>query len=93
MCLRHPLEVALSLKRRNQNSYSLGLALWERYYATVLAAVPADRRIVSHYDSFFVDPDAELRGSASSPRSLPRRRTCVGTFVTTRSTSAWSMPA
>lgn len=60
VCLRHPLEVALSLKRRNQNSYSLGLALWERYYATVLAAVPADRRIVSHYASFFVDPEAEL---------------------------------
>ncbi len=36
VCVRHPLEVALSLKRRNQNSYSLGLALWERYYATVL---------------------------------------------------------
>src|SRR4051794_40238855 len=60
VCLRHPLEVALSLKRRNQNSYSLGLALWERYYATVLATVPPERRIVSHYDAFFVDPEAEL---------------------------------
>ena len=40
ICLRHPLEVALSLKRRNQNSYSLGLALWERYYATVVELVP-----------------------------------------------------
>ena len=60
ICVRHPLEVALSLKRRNQNSYSLGLALWERYYAAVLEAVPEDRRIVTHYDSFFVDPEAEL---------------------------------
>jgi len=60
ICVRHPLEVALSLKRRNQNSYSLGLALWERYYSAVLDAVPRDRRIVSHYDSFFTDPEGEL---------------------------------
>ncbi|MET0904191.1 MAG: sulfotransferase, partial [Acidimicrobiales bacterium] len=59
ICVRHPLEVALSLKRRNQNSYSLGLALWERYYATVLDQVPAERRIVTHYDTFFVDPEGE----------------------------------
>jgi Sulfotransferase family len=60
VCVRHPLEVALSLKRRNQNSYSLGLALWERYYATVLDQVPVERRIVSHYDTFFVDPEGEM---------------------------------
>jgi hypothetical protein len=60
VCVRHPLEVALSLKRRNQNSYSLGLALWERYYATVLALVPPDRRIVTHYDTYFTDPAGEI---------------------------------
>ena len=60
ICLRHPLEVALSLKRRNQNSYSFGLALWERYYATVVDLVPPERRIVTHYDSFFTDPVGEL---------------------------------
>jgi hypothetical protein len=60
ICVRHPLEVALSLKRRNQNSYSLGLALWERYYATVLARVPRDHRIVTHYDTFFSDPEGEI---------------------------------
>ena len=43
ICVRHPLEVALSLKRRNQNSYSLGLALWERYYTSVLDQVPLDQ--------------------------------------------------
>ena len=48
------------LRRRNQNSYSLGLSLWERYYATVLDQVPPERRIVSHYDTFFVDPEAEM---------------------------------
>ena len=60
VCVRHPLEVALSLKRRNQNSYSLGLSLWERYYATVLATVPPERRIVTHFDTFFSDPRGEL---------------------------------
>lgn len=60
VCVRHPIEVALSLRRRNQNSYSLGLSLWERYYATVLDQVPPERRIVSHYDTFFVDPEAEM---------------------------------
>ena len=51
ICVRHPLEVALSLKRRNQNSYSLGLALWERYYATGARAGPGrapDRHPLRH---------------------------------------------
>lgn len=60
ICVRHPLEVALSLKRRNQNSYSLGLSLWERYYTSVLELVPRERRIVTHYDTFFIDPDGEI---------------------------------
>lgn len=60
ICVRDPLEVALSLKRRNQNSYSLGLALWERYYTAVLAAIPPDRRIVTHYDTYFLDPEGEI---------------------------------
>ena len=58
--MRHPIDVALSLKRRNQNSYSLGLGLWERYYATVLDQVPVERRIITHYDTFFVDPEGEM---------------------------------
>jgi hypothetical protein len=60
ICVRHPLEVALSLKRRNQNSYSLGLALWERYYASALATIPAELRVVTHYDTYFSDPEGEI---------------------------------
>jgi hypothetical protein len=60
VCVRHPLEVALSLKRRNQNSYSLGLALWERYYATVLDLLPPERVLITHYDTFFTDPEGEV---------------------------------
>jgi hypothetical protein len=74
VCIRHPSEVALSLKRRNQTSYSLGLALWERYYATILELVPPERRIVTHYDSLFDDPDGELARlcafAGSTPASL-----------------------
>lgn len=60
LCVRNPLEVALSLKRRNQNSYSLGLSLWERYYRAALDAIPEERRIVTHYDAYFLDPAGEL---------------------------------
>ena len=55
ICVRHPLEVALSLKRRNQISYSLSLRLWHDYYEAVLGAVPAERRLVTHYDAHFKD--------------------------------------
>ena len=39
LCVRHPLEVALSLKRRNNTSYAHGLSLWHTYYETVLEEV------------------------------------------------------
>jgi hypothetical protein len=77
ICVRHPIEVALSLKRRNQNSYSLGLALWERYYAAVLDQVPAEHRIVTHYDTFFIDPAGEMArlcGFAGLEPASPRVR-------------------
>jgi hypothetical protein len=60
VCLRHPLAVALSLRRRNQSSYAHALTLWQRYYEELLSAVPSDRRIVTHYDAYFSDPDTEL---------------------------------
>ena len=60
ICVRHPIEVALSLRRRNQNSYSLGLGLWQRYYATVLDQVLPERRIITHYDTYFADPESEM---------------------------------
>jgi hypothetical protein len=59
VCLRHPLEVALSLKRRNNTSYAHGLSLWHGYYNALVDAVPRDRRIVTHYDAHFRDPTAE----------------------------------
>jgi hypothetical protein len=61
VCVRHPLEVALSLRRRNRSSYAHGLALWHSYYTTLLDAVPEDRRIVTHYDTHLNGDGDELR--------------------------------
>lgn len=61
VCVRNPLEVALSLRRRGLLSYSLGLALWRSYNARLLETTQPGQRIVTHYDSFFSRPQAELR--------------------------------
>jgi hypothetical protein len=60
VCVRHPLEVALSLKRRNNTSYAHALSLWHGYYEVLLDAVPEDRRIVTHYDAHFRNSTAEV---------------------------------
>ena len=61
ICLRNPLEVTLSLNRRNLSSYILGLKLWRVYNERILEATTREQRIVTHYDAFFNDPQAELR--------------------------------
>jgi hypothetical protein len=60
VCLRHPLEVALSLKRRNQASYTLALSLWLDYYRSLLDWVEEERRMVTHYAAYFERGDHEL---------------------------------
>ena len=60
VCVRHPVEVAMSLTRRNGTSYAHGLSLWHAYYEALLGAVPPDRRIVTHYDSHFDHVDREM---------------------------------
>ena len=61
ICLRNPLEVALSLHRRNYLSYQLGLSLWESYDSLVMQSVPKSQRLITHYDAYFEDPAAEVR--------------------------------
>ena len=61
ICLRSPLDVACSLRRRAHTSYELGLSLWQAYNERVLASIPADRRIVTHYSAFFERPGEEIR--------------------------------
>ncbi len=60
ICLRNPLEVALSLAHRQAFSYALSLNLWTIYNRSVLAAVPPERRIISHYNAYFHHPEVEL---------------------------------
>jgi glycosyltransferase involved in cell wall biosynthesis len=61
VCVRNPLEVMLSLRRRGMFSYAVALDLWETYYRRLLEATPADRRLVTDYESYFSRPRAELR--------------------------------
>ena len=61
ICLRNPLEVALSLKRRNFFSYSMGLALWRSYNERALECSQRAPRVVTHYDALLADPRAETR--------------------------------
>jgi hypothetical protein len=61
LCIRNPLEVAQSLRLRNGSSVVFGLNLWQAYNQRVLTAVPRSMRVVTHYDVYFHDAEAELR--------------------------------
>lgn len=60
ICVRHPFEVASSLLGRNGFTFLKTLRLWLAYYEIVLDAVPPERRIITHYESFFTDAASEL---------------------------------
>lgn len=60
VCLRNPLEVALSLHHRNYLSYSLGLTLWKTYNQRILTATQPAQCLITHYDAYFHNPQAEL---------------------------------
>ena len=59
--VRNPLEVAYSMRERNGTSFSLGLRLWEIYNRRLLEIANEQQRLVTHYDLFFDDAEAELR--------------------------------
>ncbi|MDQ3468017.1 MAG: sulfotransferase, partial [Chloroflexota bacterium] len=58
--VRNPLEVALSLRKRNGFSFALGLSLWYIAYRRVLDATTDENRIVTHYDAYFGDSGPEI---------------------------------
>ncbi len=60
VCVRDPLEVSHSLSRRDSSSEAFGLGLWLAYNRTILESTSADERIVTHYDSYFADPEPEI---------------------------------
>jgi GT2 family glycosyltransferase len=76
VCLRNPLEVALSMHRRGLCSHALGLELWQTYNDRVLDTTRPEGRLVTHYASFFPDPTAEVErlcaflGLGPSPQAL-----------------------
>ncbi len=61
ICLRNPLEVVQSLSKRGSSSATFGLNLWETYNERLLSAVRLEERVITHYDSYFDDPRAELK--------------------------------
>lgn len=61
VCVRNPLEVAPSLFARGDSIEYSPFELWLTYNRQILSAVPSERRLVTHYQSYFEDPGAELR--------------------------------
>ena len=60
VCLRNPLEVALSLHRRFV-SYSTGLELWETYNRRIIEATAPEQRIVVDYEAWLSRPGPQIR--------------------------------
>jgi hypothetical protein len=61
ICLRNPLEVAQSLQRRSHSSLAFGLHLWLRYNQRLLNGLRPDERVITHYNAYFHNPQAEMR--------------------------------
>lgn len=61
VCIRNPLEVAVSLRRRNYLSFVHSLELWRIYNESILAATTSENRIITHYDAYFCNPELALR--------------------------------
>lgn len=60
-CVRNPIDVFLSLNKRNNFSSLLSLNLWFRYNLELARAVTGIPTIVTHFESYFEDPAAELK--------------------------------
>ena len=61
VCIRNPIEVARSLFVRGDTKSSSQFDLWLTYYRQLLSATSTSNRLVTHYESYFEDPRAELR--------------------------------
>jgi len=65
VCLRNPLEVAHSLRKRGDLIGTPFFSLWLTYYRQLLSSLPAEEGIVTHYESYFRDPTTELQRIAN----------------------------
>lgn len=59
-CLRNPVSTALHLRDRRGHSLRFGLNLWHAYNQEVLAAVNEGACLVTHFDAWIIDAEAEL---------------------------------
>ncbi len=60
-CLRNPLEVSQSLAYRNGFPYTVTMDLWKTYYDTILSDPSPENQLITHYNSYFIDPQTELQ--------------------------------
>ena len=61
VCLRHPVEVAHSLRVRRHTPHFGGLILWRIYNQAILDYTLPAERIITHYDSYFTNPHDEAK--------------------------------
>lgn len=61
ICVRNPIEVVKSLSLRNNSSDAFGYNLWLAYNRRLLFTTNPQHRVITHYDSYFIDPLTELR--------------------------------
>lgn len=68
LVVRHPLEIALSLERRDGSAIPVGLAMWELHLTRLLDALDGERVTVIPYRRVLEAPDlaARLVGEASA---------------------------
>ena len=60
VCVRNPLAVAESLWLRDGIPFADSFDLWLTYNRRVVAAVPAEYRLITHCEAYLHDPCAEL---------------------------------
>lgn len=65
ICLRNPLEVGHSLRKRGDLIGIPLFLLWLTYYRELLSAIPPQQRVITHYESYFQDPTTELQRVAN----------------------------
>jgi O-antigen biosynthesis protein len=78
LVVRHPLEVALSLERRDCTAVPVGLAMWELHLTTLLGTLAAERVTVIPYRRILEEADLAERLVGEASRELaPRLRQAV----------------
>ena len=82
--VRNPLEAAHSMRERNGTSYSFGLRLWEIYNRRLIETVNEKERLITHYDLFFQNAEAELRRIAQFVGLPDAKIRSAASLVTTR---------